>query len=72
MSDFFVSVSDHLPRSNTNHKVFTVNEEPPDKYVISVATTLKAFESVKVNKATGPDNILAWVLRYHAMFSLLY
>ena len=41
MNEFFVSVSDHLPRLNTNHKVFTVNEELPDQYVISVFTTLK-------------------------------
>ena len=27
MNDLFVSESDHLSRSNTNHKVFTVNEE---------------------------------------------
>ena len=39
MSDFFVSVSEHLPRLNTNHKVFTVNEELPDQYMISVVTT---------------------------------
>jgi len=25
--EFFVSVSDHLSRLNTNHKVFMVNEE---------------------------------------------
>ena len=31
MNDFFVSVSDHLPRLNKNHKVFDVNEELPDQ-----------------------------------------
>ena len=36
MNDFFVSVSDHLPRLNKSHKVFDVNEELPDHYVISV------------------------------------
>ena len=66
MNDFFVSVSDHLPRLNKNHKVFDVNEELPDQYVISVYTTFKALESVKANKATGPDNIPAWVLRNYA------
>ncbi|KAK2184427.1 hypothetical protein NP493_266g01005 [Ridgeia piscesae] len=60
MNDFFVSVSDHLPRLNKSHKVFDVNEELPDQYVISVCTTFKA------NKATGPDNIPAWVLRNYA------
>ena len=63
MNDFFVSVSDHLPRLNKIHKVFDVNEELPDQYVISVCTTFKALESVKANKATVPDNIPAWVLR---------
>ena len=66
MNDFFVSVSDHLPRLNKSHKVFDVNEELPDQYVISVCTTFKALESGKANKATGPDNIPAWVLRNYA------
>ena len=63
LNKFFVSLSDYMYRLNTNHKVFTVNEELPDQYVISVFTTLKTLESVKVNKATGTDNIPAWVLR---------
>ncbi|KAK2172865.1 hypothetical protein NP493_923g00003 [Ridgeia piscesae] len=66
MNDCFVSVSDHLPRLNKSHKVFDVNEELPDQYVISVCTTFKALQSVKANKATGPDNIPAWVLRNYA------
>ena len=61
-----VSVSDHLPRLNKSHKVFDVNEELPDQYVISVCTTFKVLESFKANKATGPDNIPAWVLRNYA------
>ena len=55
-----------MPRLNKSHKVFDVNEELPDQYVISVCTTFKALESVKANKATGPDNIPAWVLRNYA------
>ena len=66
MNDFFVSVSDHLPRLNKSHKVFDVNEELPDQYVITVCTNFKALENVKANKATGPDNIPAWVLRNYA------
>ena len=66
MKDFFLSASDHLPRLNKSHKVFTVNEELSDQYVISICTTFKALESVKANKATGPDNIPPWVLRNHA------
>ena len=57
MNDFFVSVSNHLPRLNKSHKVFTVNEELPGQAVLSVCTTVKALECVKANKATGPDNI---------------
>ena len=30
MNDFFVSVSDHLPRLNKSRKMFTINEELPD------------------------------------------
>ena len=66
MNDFFVSVSDHLPRLNKSHKVFDVNEELPDQYVISVCITFKALESVKANKATGSDNVPAWVLINYA------
>ncbi|KAK2172867.1 hypothetical protein NP493_923g00004 [Ridgeia piscesae] len=66
MNDFFVSVSDHLPRLRKSHKVFDVNEELPDQYVFSVCTTFKALQSVKANKAIGPDNIPAWVLGNYA------
>ena len=61
-----MTVSDHLPRLNKSHKVFDVNEELPDQYVITVCTNFKALENVKANKATGPDNIPAWVLRNYA------
>ena len=44
MNDFFVPVSDHLPRLNKSHKVFAVNEELPDQDVISVCITLKPLE----------------------------
>ncbi|KAK2187075.1 hypothetical protein NP493_178g03006 [Ridgeia piscesae] len=66
MNDFFVSVSGYLPRLNKSHKVLDVNEELPGQYVISLCTNFKALESVKANKATGPDNIPACVLRNHA------
>ena len=64
MDDSFVSVSYHLRRLNTNHKVVTFKEELSDQHVGSVVTTLKALENVKVHKATGPDNIPAWVLSH--------
>ena len=60
------SKMNHFPWLNTNREMFTVNEELWDQCAISVFTTLKAFESVKVNKAAGPENIPAWVLRNHA------
>ena len=44
MNDFFVFVSDNLPRLNKSHKVFTVNEELPEQYVISVCISFKALE----------------------------
>ena len=66
MNGFFVSVSEHLPRLDRDHEVFSVNEELPDQYVISVADTVEALRKVKTNKATGPDNIPAWVLKDNA------
>ena len=66
MNDLCVSVSYHLPRLNNSYKVFDVNEELPDQSLISICTTFKALESAKANKATGPDNIPAWMLRNHA------
>ena len=42
------------------------SEELPDAYCISVDVTLLALQRVNTNKATGPDNIPAWVLKDHA------
>ena len=53
MNDFFVSVSDHLPRLNKSHKVFDVNEELPHQYVISVYTTLKLWRVLKPTRLLG-------------------
>ena len=63
---FFLSVSEHFPRLDKHHYVFAVNEELPDAYCISVDVTLLALQRVNTNKATGPDNIPAWVLKDHA------
>ena len=38
----------------------------PTNIIISVETTLDALTRVKVNKATGPDDIPAWVIRNNA------
>ena len=65
MNELFVSVMENVPRLNKDNQIFTVNEELPDQYVI-VMTTFRALQKVKANKATGPENIPAWVLRNHA------
>ena len=43
MNDFFLSVSEHLPRLDEHDDIFTVNEELPDAYCISVDETLLAL-----------------------------
>ena len=59
-------MSDHLPRLDKDDNVFTVHEELPDEFIISVDDTVSALRKVKTNKSTGPDNIPAWVLKEHA------
>ena len=61
-----MSVSEHLPRLNVDNEVFTVEGELPDECIISIQTTVKALRNIKTNKASGPDNTPAWVLKYHA------
>ena len=65
MNDFFVSVSEHLPRLDRNNEAFDVDGQLPDEYVIDLTTTLQALRKVKTNKATGPDNVPAWILKNH-------
>ena len=43
MNDFFLSVSDHLPRLDKDDNVFTVHEELPDEFIISVNDTVSAL-----------------------------
>ena len=52
-----LSVSDHLPRLDKDDNVFTVHEELPDEFIISVDDTVSALRKVKTNKSTGPDNL---------------
>ena len=40
MNDFFVSVSEHLPRLDRNNEAFDVDGQLPDEYVIDLTTTL--------------------------------
>ena len=46
--------------------MFDVQDEIPAEYVTSVMTTENALQHIKVNKAVGPDNVPAWVLRDNA------
>ena len=66
MNDFFVSVSEHLPRLYRNNEAFYLDGQLPDEYVIDLTTTLQALRKVKTNKATGPDNVPAWIPKNHA------
>ena len=66
INEFLVSVSSNLPRLTDDHAVFDVQDEIPADYVISVMTTENALQQIKVNKAVGPDNVPAWVLRDNA------
>ena len=43
MNDFFVSVSEHLPRIDRNNDAFDVDGQLPDEYVIDLTTTLQAL-----------------------------
>ena len=54
-------MSDHLPRLDKDDNVFTVHEELPDAFIISVDDTFSVLRKVKTNKSTGTDNIPAWV-----------
>ncbi len=57
----------NLPRLDRNTEAFDVDGQLPDEYVIDLTTTLQAIRKVKTNKATGPDNIPAWILKNHAI-----
>ena len=64
MNDFFVSVSGNLPRLQPSHPVFDVREHIiPAEFIIDVACIQMALVKVTCNKASGPDNIPAWMLR---------
>ena len=67
MNDFFVSVSDHLPRLQIDNESFDVEGLLPDECIITVQTTFNALRNIRQNKATGPDNIPAWVLKDNAV-----
>ena len=43
--------------------IFDISEPLPSEFTISVSDTESALQKVKLNKATGPDNIPPWVLK---------
>ncbi len=62
INQFMVSVSEELPRLQGSHPIFHEKRPLPADLTITVEETERAPTSLKVNKATGPDNIPAWVL----------
>ena len=64
--NYFLYVSEHLPRLNVDNEVFVVEGKLLDECVISIQTTFKALRNIKPNKASGPDNTPAWALKDHA------
>ena len=63
INDFLISVSDCMPRLTKSHDIFQPMEPLTDKYIISIRETESALRKVKVDKAMGPDNVPAWILR---------
>ena len=63
INDFFVSVSSGLTRLTPDHSVFELQEPLSGVYSVTVDDTQKALSEIKTNKATGPDQIPAWLLR---------
>ena len=57
-----VSVSEHLPRLDRNNEAFDVDDQLCHRF----SHHLQALRKVKTNKATGPDNVPAWILKHHA------
>ena len=51
MNDFFLSVSDHLFRLDKDDNVFSVHEELPDAFIISVVDTFSAHHTRTHHKA---------------------
>ncbi len=51
------------PRLDETHPVFQTADPVPVEFYISVPTTTKGLDKIKVNKATRSDGIPAWILR---------
>ena len=63
VNNFFKSVGSHIPPLSADHMLFQNQYEVPDEYLVSVSDMERRLSSLKVNKATGPDDIPAWVLK---------
>ncbi len=63
INQFMVSVNEELPRLEGSHPIFHETGPLPADLTITVEEMERAPTSLKVNQATGPDNIPAWVLR---------
>ena len=63
INNFLVYVSSDLPRFSETHNICQHTDPLPAAFTISVKETEDALNKVKVNKATGPDNIPPWILR---------
>ena len=59
-------MSSNLPRLVSDHPVFNVQGVLPAEYTISVITTENALQRIKINKAVGPDNTPACILKDNA------
>ena len=66
MNDFFVSVSTDLPRFESTHRVFDIEEPLPAEFTIEAASTQRALQKVTCSKATGPGNIPPWMVNNSA------
>ena len=60
INEFFVSVSEDLPRLQASYSIFDVSDPLPAEYTISVKVTEWPLANVKINKATGRDKIRPW------------
>ncbi len=58
-----MSVTSDLPRLNADLPIFQLTDPLPTDLTITVEDTERALLRLKVNKATGPDNIPAWLLK---------
>jgi len=73
INDFFESICTDLPALEINNKYATRDTGTiPAKYIISVDQVELELFRVQPNKAAGPDNIPAWVLRDFCFFCLFF